>query len=329
MVNVRGAASAEDGDRRQAARAEAALWVVRSHGRQEQCAESIDRWLATDAANDGAYAQTMTVWNELGQVLPDWKRDEVLPPRPARKWRELALVPVLACLALVSLLGWNWYNSPTMYRTGVGEQRIVTLADGTKVTLNTDTEVSVARPGRERRVALVRGEALFNVAHDASRPFIVEASGRYVRALGTSFIVRKDSSQLDVILLTGRVRIGRGASVGENGAVQLSPGDRYREADGGRPRLDRPSLDVVTAWRDGELVLDNTPLRDAVAEMNRYRTKPIVLRGAGLANLMLSGVFRTAESDRFANTVGSIYGLSVNERPNELAITERKVSEGR
>lgn len=323
MVTAGRISDGDGGKRHLLARAEAALWIVRTEGRDRDAAtaDPLDRWLETDPGNAAAYAETLTVWDELGYILPDWRRDAPPPASAVKPRRRLVQAAVFACTILACVLGWSWLSSPSVYRTAIGEQRVVMLADGTKVTLNTDTELSFARPGKERRLVMRRGEALFNVAHDPSRPFIVEVAGRYVRALGTSFVVRKDQDRVDVVLLSGRVQVG--AIAGGGDAVQLVPGQRYRQTGTGVPVLDRPALDVVTAWRDGELMLDNTPLRDAVAEMNRYRTKPIVLQGAGLGSLRLDGVFRTAESEGFARTVGMIYGLNVSDRSDGLVIAER------
>lgn len=307
-------------DRRQQARAEAALWVARGSASDPTVSPGLDAWLGGDPLRAEALGQTLNIWDDLGQVLPDWKRDGpvVTPAAPVARHRMVAMAS-LVCALLVCVLSLNWYWSPTVYRTGIGERRAVTLADGSNVTLNTGSELHVFRQGGERRSKLVGGEAMFDVAHDPEHPFIVEAAGRYVRALGTSFIVRNDAQRLDVTLLTGSVDVGSIANA-TGKPMRLAPGERYRGTGAAAPLLDRPRLDVVTAWRNGELVLDETPLPDAVAEMNRYSARPIVLQGKELEQLRLNGVFKTSDSVSFATTVGAIYGVRVVEGSRDLRI---------
>lgn len=320
MVSPANAPETRHDDRRQQARAEAALWVARGTAADAAASPRLDQWLGSDPLRAEALGRTLGIWDELGQVLPDWKRDGpvVAAPAPAARHRVLALAS-LACALLVCVLSLHWYWSPAVYRTGIGERRVVVLADGSRVTLNTGSQLQVYRQGRERRSTLVSGEAMFDVAHDPAHPFVVEAAGRYVRALGTSFIVRNDAARLDVTLLTGSVDIGSIANVAGM-PVRLTPGERYRGTASASPMLDRPRLDMVTAWRHGELVLDETPLPEAVAEMNRYSSRPIVLQGQKLDRLRLSGVFQTSDSASFATTVGAIYGVRVVSGARDVRI---------
>jgi len=303
----------------QPALAEAALWVVRTRDSDDETS-SLDQWLDEHPDNANAYAKTLMVWNELGHVLPDRMPEERRAAAPPKLRRHMPVV-ALVCTLLLCVLGWAWLSQMPTYRTGVGEQRIVTLDDGTRVTLNTDTEIKPLFGDGERKLKLVHGEALFDVAHNAARPFVVEAGENYVRALGTSFVVRSSDNRLDVILLSGVVKVDRGTD--DSQATVLSPGERYRKA-GDHVLRDRPQIEAVTAWRNGELVLDKTPLGEAVAEMNRYSAKPITLRSQAATELRLSGVFRTGESETFANTVGAIYGLKVTENAREFNITDAR-----
>lgn len=320
MVSAANMAGAQARSRQQAARAEAALWVVRAHDNEEGASGSFDQWLGADAANRAAYGDTIGVWDALGQVLPDWKREPAPAPLPKRSRRLPAGIAAFASVLLLCLFGWHWYAAPTIYRTAVGARQTVMLADGSRVTLNTGSELQVERFGRERRLRLMRGEVLFDVAHDANRPFIVDTPHHYVRAVGTSFVVRREEGRFDVTLLSGIVEVGLND---RRSAVRLSPGERYREAQGAKPVLDRPRLEVVTAWRGGELVLDNTSLREAVAEINRYRTKPIVLQDGDLGALRMSGVFKTADNGEFAGTVSAVYGLAVHDRSDAILLARR------
>lgn len=298
--------------------AEAALWLVRDKGQSDAKAESgRARWMAEDPTHASAYARTLSVWDDLGQVAPDWKSDRG-PSILRVRARELALACVVICACALGLFA---HLRDPAYTTRVGEQRTVQLDDGTRVTLNTDTRIVVRYDRGERHIRLDRGEAFFDVAHNASRPFFVDAERDYVRALGTVFIVRNDRPKLEVTLLAGAVQVGcRDAEAGRPG-VTLAPGDRLRR-DGRAPgQLDRPSLDTVTAWRHGELVLENTPLSVAVGEMNRYSRRPIQISAADAAGVRLSGVFKTGDSDAFVATLAALYGFKLDKRSDALVLS--------
>ena len=306
----------------------AAMLHIRTREGDAEAEAALERWLPAANDNANAYMDAAALWEDLGDVLA--LREAVPPQRPilsdagrigrasfAASWlaAPARLCASAALVLLVSLLGWQWYHAPTVYHTAIGEQRVVTLADNTKVTLNTDSELKVYRMGDTRRATLVHGEALFDVAHDADHPFVLKAGKRSVIVRGTSFVVRNDPQNFNVSLITGRVEVAY-----DNKVVTLRPGDRYRSAPEVRGVIDRPRLETVTAWRKGELVLDNMRVTDAVSEMNRYSSKPIILQSPGLAQQRISGVFRTGESAQFANTIASLYGASVRENAREWAV---------
>ncbi len=229
--------------------------------------------------------------------------------------------------------------------TAVGEQRQLVLEDGTRVFLNTDTSVVVKYNEQTRRVELRRGEALFNVAKQADWPFIVVAGDRQVRALGTSFVVRRDRQRLAVTLVEGKVTVSpeQGQSAGEGageGAVvatqaepapqpaqlgkdviTLTPGQRLTFTRGAATKLDTPSVEKATAWRRGQVILDDTPLRAAADEMNRYNAIKLVVEDPEASALLINGLFQAGDSTHFANAVAQAYGLEVIERGDEIVLS--------
>ena len=155
-----------------------------------------------DPVNAAAYDQVGGVWEAAGGLAGDpgiqAATAAALRRRPARRsaigWvlkRPFVLGLATASLAVIVIGGWMLDQRPT-YRTALGEQRLVTLADGSRLRLNTDSAVRVRLGSGLRRVELLRGEAFFEVAHDAARPFIVSADGARVRAVGTKFDVRRE-----------------------------------------------------------------------------------------------------------------------------------------
>lgn len=315
--------------------ARAAMLHMRMREGGARAQDALDRWLPATPKNADAYHDAAMLWEDLGDVLAAREAMPRLAPNPVSNGISSALSPATsrfgaphlaqiwraaparfcasaALVLLVSLVGLQWYNSPTVYHTQIGERQVITLADNSKVTLNTDSELQVYRMGKTRRATLVHGEALFDVTHDAEHPFIVKAGKRSVIVRGTSFVVRNDPQNFNVSLITGRVEVAYDHKV-----VTLQPGQRYRTDPQIGGMIDRPRLDTVTAWRQGELVLDNMRVADAVSEMNRYSTKPIIIHNPGLARQRISGVFRTGESATFARTIAAIYSAPVSESAQE------------
>src|SRR6185437_15254379 len=214
--------------------------------------------------------------------------------------------------------------------TGPAEQRIVDLSDGSQVTLNANSRVVIQYNEGARKVFLAKGEALFNVAKDRSRPFVVVAGDRKVIAMGTSFEVRREEpagSAFAVTLLEGQVAIEPIAwpdappSGGVNGVKLLNPGQRLRFAGNTGETLDSPSIDRVTAWRRGRLIFDNASLGEAAAEFNRYGTHKLMIEDPAVRNLRVGGVFKINDPYSFAQAMADTYGLRINTRGKTIILT--------
>ncbi|MCX2864613.1 FecR domain-containing protein [Paucibacter sp. PLA-PC-4] len=247
----------------------------------------------------------------------------------------------MTVLVVGVLVGQPWRDIDS-YDTGIGEQRLVILRDGTRMSLNTSTRVQVELDQTQRRVRVEGGEAFFEVAKDASRPFVVQAAGTEVTATGTAFVVRLTppgagaSQALDVTLVEGQVVVReaerRIAAARIVQPIVMAPGERLRvrgdQGAGGNaskaapPQRDRPRMDQVLAWKRGEAVFDNASLPQALAEMNRYSATPIVA-DPSLAALRISGLFKTGDSAGFAQAVAKLHDLRVRELPDRLELLPR------
>ncbi len=294
-------------------RAEAAAWVARlqSPERDAETERAFRLWFDSDPAHAAAFDKATAIWEAIGGAAS--------PAMARRRAPVRAMAAGLAVAMLAGAAGFALLGHPA-YETRVGEQRTVRLSDGSRVVLNTGTRVVVDYSKGERRVRLVRGEAMFDVAKNPARPFIVAAEGREVRALGTSFVVRDEGRAIAVTLIEGKVAVSGKA---EAAPVVLAPGQRLRAATAAAPpRVDRPRMEVVTAWRSGQILLDDTPLTQAVAEMNRYTPTPLSLETDRIGALRVSGIFKTGEMDAFARTVSAQYGLTVIERPDGTVLAE-------
>ncbi|WP_183030012.1 FecR family protein [Altericroceibacterium spongiae] len=227
---------------------------------------------------------------------------------------------IAAALALTVGLGGlaAWHSSPlssgedarlaqsTHYATGVGEKRVVTLADGSTLTLDTNSAVEIPQWGERRLVHLVKGQAFFEVAKDAEHPFIVESGGNSVEALGTAFTVREGKGTYNVALLKGRVKVALGLA-GAGDAI-LEPGDTL-SLYGKTVAIRHKNAARFSGWLEGRLTFEQRPLGSIVAEMNRYSTRKIVLADSELQNRPFSGTFTTDGGDALVSALGA-YGIA-------------------
>jgi transmembrane sensor len=304
-------------------------------------------WQARSAAHREAFEKCTDVWQDIPRIKLADAYSAASASRAGQAaigyrratWRWAAATGVAVFAIGGALLLQHW-RSLGAYSTDVGEQRLVVLEDGTRVLLNTGTQVRAAFSPAQRSVEVDAGEALFEVAKDASRPFVVHVAGSEVVAVGTAFAVRfiegpGDADALAVTLIEGQVSVRpvaehRAGSMAPDRAVQLRPGDRLlldqrqRTGEAGPVvRVDRPNVEQVTAWKRREAVFQAVSIADAVAEMNRYSRTPIVLADAVQAEkLHVSGVFRTGDNAGFARAVAAVHGLTVRDGEGRLELTK-------
>jgi len=209
-------------------------------------------------------------------------------------------------------------QAPQRHTTEIGEQREVRLADGTTVLLNTATQLEVAFTEAERRVRLVKGQALFDV-QSGEVPFTVDAGGRRTTALGTRFDVYLMRDGLAVTLVEGVVRVAR---AGTDEGSFLAPGEQLR-VSGGEVRIVPVDTAAVTGWQAGMLQFRDAPLGEVIAELNRYSDVQLRLDDAALAGERLSGVFKAGDQELFLESL-SIYLPVEAERAGEVILVRRR-----
>lgn len=309
--------------------AQASAWVATLHGdrRTAQTEQAFQRWLGDDPLNAQAFEQITDLWEVTGN-LP---RRHISPggsvPGRTRALGSLALTASVVIVCAIGALLYFALHEPGI-STDTGEQRIVALEDGTQVTLNTHTDLTYRFDNNQRHVDLKRGEALFEIAKDAARPFTVTVDHRTITALGTRFAVRKDEFRTTVTLIDGKVSVTDGQTSpsqdsdtnrGTNEII-LTPGQRLTLARATQPRIDQPLIDNVLAWKRREVFLDETPLSDAIAEMNRYSKKTLIAPAAGTDDITVTGLFRAGDSISFAHAVADTYGLRVTETAEHIRL---------
>jgi transmembrane sensor len=307
--------------------AEAAAWVAHLHGdkRSADSDRGLQLWLKDDAARKRVWEAATDVWDEVGNLQGAAIAQTLKLQRRAPQARRARVAWAAAAAVLLAVLGLFVMLRDAGVVTGVGEQRTVTLDDGSRVILNTATRVVVHYDARQRRVELLSGEALFEVARQPQRPFIVTAGGQQIRALGTSFVVRRDAHRLAVTLVEGKVAVtpdagAANAAIANAATKTLVPGQRLTFVERRAPSLDRPVLDKLTAWQHGQVVLEGLSLREAVDEMNRYSKVKVTVGAAQAAQLRVSGVFRAGDSLSFARAVAATYRLQLIQARDRITL---------
>jgi len=318
--------SSQDGESSLPIRAQAATWLaaLRGPNRTPELVNRFEKWLAEDERHRAIWEQMTDSWDLAGGLQMDIRSLSAAAEREeARRTRFISAMAASFLVAVLVASGAFYYAFRSIrFTTAVGEQRIVTLTDGTRVALNTNTRILIHYGKAFRRITLERGEALFDVAQRSRSPFIVAAGGREIEALGTSFIVREDDQHgLAVTLVEGKVAVSseKDARVAEAPQI-LQPGERLTLSARAPAILDRPQIRQLTAWQRGEVAFDETPLIQAIAEMNRYSTVSIRVRGGLPPGHRLSGRFRAGDSAEFARGIAKTYGLTLTETDHELLL---------
>jgi transmembrane sensor len=264
--------------------------------------------------------------NELQEAdAPQYlqQNPEVAAVLPRRFARAMA---VSLMLAIAIGTGWQFLaNNASSYTTKIGAMSTVPLSDGSKITLNTNSQIRVALNSSERRIDLEQGEAFFEVAKDAARPFIVAIADKRVIAVGTKFSVRRDNDDIRVLVTEGRVKIEHSGSSARTPETQLAAGSQAQTAQAA-VLVDQPApmeVEQLLSWRTGYIVFRDTRLADAVADFNRYTNRKIVIEDPAIANIRIGGNFRSDNADAFVSLIQSGFPIQVEQRGERIVLTKR------
>ena len=331
----------------------AATWIAqRDNGVWgEADAASFQQWLMQSVGHRVAYYRLNAAWTEAGRVrafgavapaATTQQEDAELPigapgdtlPSTGKKTRRFAIAAsVLILLAAAFAVFKSQIFHADRFTTVIGGLQTVQMSDGSRVTLNTDSELRISLNDRERVVEIDRGEAFFDVAHDADRPFVVKAGNRRVIAVGTQFSVRRAGADLRVVVSEGTVRYESGvrnaqqsaSTPGSSGgeAVML-PAGSIAQAQGNAVQVRQ--LPVAEAernltWRNGFLTFRDTTLADAVAEFNRYNTRQIVIEDPAIAPLEVGGIFRSNNVDPFVHLLEQGFAIRATVHADRIVLT--------
>jgi transmembrane sensor len=332
-----------DNDRVAEREEQAAAWCLLIADRALTVDEQkdFDAWLAADERHAYHFEQMVTVWQgtdaiaempgflslRAGALTAMEKARRAGQPAPTRR-RAAGMLAAAAIFAGIG--GWHWGTGPDIYSTEVGERRIVRLDDGSSVSLDAASRMSVSFTDERRAIVLDRGRAKFDVAKDPLRPFTVTAGSQAVVAIGTSFSVELLHDQLRVQLFEGQVAVvPRAAAAGHlkkqrpvtQATTQLLPGQELvASLSSGATKILPVDAGRSLGWEGGQVDFVDMPLTDAVERINRYAASPIVLRDAAAGRHLVNGVFDAGDADSFVKGVTSLYPLVAHEENGKIII---------
>jgi len=318
---------------------EASAWRVRLTEARAESSTELESWLAAHPANAEAWTDVQTPWHVLGEAAatPEvWaaRSDALRRARQGHGWRwrvtqidrRVGVGLVAASAAAILVFATLVALPPTDdYRAPVGERQTVTLKDGSRVTLDSNSEVKVRYTAGARQLQLLRGQARFDVAHDTSRPFTVQARNETVVATGTAFNIDLQGPKVLVTLIQGHVTIlihARAAPLMPVGSrlraapsIALVAGQQLITTPSASPKIEVASLDKISAWQSGQLIFDDETLASVAERVSRYTHHPITV-DADVAALRISGVFNTGEVSAFVDSVTRYLPVEAHDAPD-------------
>lgn len=332
--------------------------------------QEFDEWLRRSPEHVRAYLELLPLWEQGAQHRSLHETAESLiaevssapgnvvslnagsglPPRAERKVRPKFQVwaSIAASVLLVTLGAWL-YSVRGIYSTGIGEQRSVALADGSVVELNTRSRIRIRFSENAREIELLEGQALFEVAHDENRPFVVQGGDARIRALGTQFDVYRKQTGTTVTVVEGRVTIlpeterasgkepqeqstrvqpqsaGAGAAThpvenSQLAGILLAAGEQATITAGSVESTDAANVAAAIAWTQRRLIFQKTTLAEVVREFNRYNERPLRIADPQIQEFLVSGTFSSTDPGSLLRFLREQPGMSVVETRREVRI---------
>ncbi|HKZ11006.1 MAG TPA: FecR domain-containing protein [Rhodanobacteraceae bacterium] len=339
----------------------ASIWLARrdAGGWSDRQQTALNAWLAESVAHRVAFLRLQAAWEETARLkafaaggsatgVPargEWAHSPYfaspvggdLPARfgrdarkhGRRRWPLFAGIAasLLAIAAVAGGLAWSHYTrvETGAWRTALGAQQVVQLPDGSTATLGSDTGLRMAFSRSERDLDLARGEAFFDVAHDAARPFVVHVEGYRVTAVGTRFDVRRGhDDKLRVVVTRGLVRLQSTNDPAQAGT--MLPAGSIAMIDDTDVLVQQVPLDEARerlSWRDGYAVFHGTPLAEAVGEFNRYNARKIVIADPSLDALRVGGNFRLDNSAAFVRLMQEVFPVQAAQHGDRIVLSRK------
>ena len=338
---------------------EAASWRIHLAEIDATTTPDFEQWLS-EKGNADAWNRIESPWRFLDgqEAEPESVKARAAALQDVKKandWRVIRRtwpksVRAAAAVLFVGAVGLGsfwWLNLPDEYVTSIHERRTIDLADGSKVSLDAASDVTVRITHDVRELHLLKGQARFDVAHDVQRPFSVLAGDQKVVATGTAFNVQIVGESVRVTLIEGHVLVfdetkptdspvnksiqfeksnaaSQQAMTIAPAPLELKAGEQLSIAPEKPVQIATVSVQRVIAWTDGQLMFDNQPLSDIVDEINRYTSKPVRIDDSKAAAMRISGVFKTGDVASFVDIVTRFLPLKAEATSEAVILTEKK-----
>lgn len=324
---------------------EASIWIARlDKGLTPEQRDDLRAWIADDPANRATLLDMAALWDKLDVIS---RLSGLFPTTERLRTRRRSLPLGIAASLLVILLAglWTgWQKAPdgvttapveSTYRTAIGEHSTVTLADGTRLDLNTNSLISVRYDERQRLLTLSRGEVLIRVAPDPMRPLSVVAAGKVVQAVGTEFNIRiTDDQQVELVVTEGKVRVGihRAASAGAADPIVLPASSHTIPAGkelilgaSGNEITDisAEDIEVKLSWRNGDLIFRGESLEEAVHEIGRYTSVEFVFLDDDLRKVRVAGLFKAGDVDGLLEALRTNFDITYERVDDRIILLDR------
>lgn len=334
---------------------EASRWFIefRTEEPDSTARKDFHRWLRTSPEHVRAYLELAAIWNEGARLDPDHhydlaelKRANVIAfgkpgdgrDAPSGRRRYVARIAALAAsVAIVAIASLGYYSQRGVYTTSIGERRSMALSDGSRVEMNAGTKIREVFARNERRIKLLRGQALFHVAKSPGRPFIVETATAQVRAVGTQFDVYQRATGTTVTVIEGTVAILEGGSdvgttllnvkatgaSGDDDPMLLVAGEQALVTAQNTIKPTQPNVAAATAWTQGRLVFEATPLTEVAEEFNRYNKRRLVIQSPVLNDFQITGMFSSTDPATLIRFLRMRPNILVIEKGDQILVAEK------
>lgn len=329
---------------REAIERQAAAWIVKLNAGKlsRDDASELEDWLNEAELHRGVFTELGSIWLdscEIESALAGARDEEISVPRVVSSWTKanparfawaIAASLCLVLTAIVALYTVDRLGEPARVNhfaasTRIGENRLVTLSDGSTVQLNTDSEVEIFYSARERRIVLARGEARFDVAHDTRRPFRVYAGDKLIEAVGTSFDVQLVGASVDVFVTEGVVKLAHALKALNDRRAEKESGKTIALLEAGRNAVLDESQVLISemsdieiekrvAWTKRRLFFDGETLDEVISQFNRYTNDTIVIADENIREMRITGYVNSEDTVKFLNALEASFGVEQERR---------------
>jgi len=301
---------------------------------------AFDAWLRRSPEHVRAYIELLPLWDDVRQLdardnysidnliqmarsdsgnlaaLP--MRRAVVAPANRGRARRAWIAMAAAAVGLATFAGIWLYGQQDLYSTGIGEQRVVALEDGSSVEMNARSRLRVSYSAGQRLIEMLAGQALFRVANDTRRPFIVVSGDTKVRALGTEFDVYRKANATRVTVLEGRVLVSSATP------QVLKSGDQALVTPASVNKAPHPDPQAATAWREHRLIFDSADIGEVADEFNRFNDRQILIRNDGHVPFEVSGAFSVTDLASLIEFLRAQPNIDIDADKHRILVTIKR-----